>query len=375
MFRRANPHRGQKRSPERIAGIVLGVLVLAAAIFALVFWLEWRKSNQLDRQAFQAYSDGNATAALEAYQEYSKSFILDDDDVKRAKRRIDTLQEVLNASRLQQGGQVDQAVAAYQAFLEGHHYSQSTTDPYYYLAHKALAELQPQWAQQLQEAGDFAAAIEIYGAILAQESIVEGECPYDHEFCQEALTAIEESRVAVVAAVPSAILDWYQAASQDGDYLAFTKRCDSLLKAYPEILDAPDGRAARARVDELLAALPAWFSSHPACPAIDFSAAVARNTQGQWVLITHFRETSGLVSYTLQGTGWIIDAQGEKWREMYGTSDIDRGEVSVPAGGEAEDTYRFSGDVFIDGDAFFTWAGEDEGGNPITLEEQVHLLP
>ena len=44
-------------------------------------------------------------------------------------------------------------------------------------------------------------------------------------------------------------------------------------------------------------------------------------------------------------------------------------------GGKTENTYWFSGDTFIDGFAVFTWEGEDEGGNTITIEERVHLLP
>jgi hypothetical protein len=33
------------------------------------------------------------------------------------------------------------------------------------------------------------------------------------------------------------------------------------------------------------------------------------------------------------------------------------------------------GDAFANGFAYFTWTGEDEYGNPITLEEKVQLLP
>jgi hypothetical protein len=358
----------------KIFGILLGVFLVLGAIFALVFWLDWRRSNQLQNQARHEYYAGNATAALDAYQKYIKCFSLVDDDEKQAKRYIAELEEVLNAARLQQEGQVEEAVNAYQAYLEAHSYYKSSSIPYYFQAHKALASLKPQQAQQVHALGEFAAALEIYRSILTQEPIIDGECRDDNQFCQEALAAIEASRAEALAAVPNVILNWYQSLGADGNYPEFTKSCDSLLKSYSEILHTPDGEAARAAVDKGLEELPNWYASHPAEPVIEYATEVVRDQSDRWAWITYFLENGGLVSYTVKGTGWIIDAQGEKWVSV-GSTDINRGKVTVPAGGKAEDSYWCEGDAFANGFAYFTWTGEDEYGNPITLEEKVHLLP
>jgi tetratricopeptide (TPR) repeat protein len=373
------------RGCMRKIGIALGVLALLVAVLALVFWLNWRRGNQLSRDAWDAYyNKGDPVQALASYQAHLKTWGLDERQVRLTQDKIDELEGYLNAARLQQAGQVDEAVAAYRAFLEDHlawktGYNPLCT-PYYYRASQALATLQPQQAQQHHERGSFGQALDVYESVLALETLVGDQCPQESAFDsairqvrQEAEAAIQESRAAALAAMPVVLLDWAQALAQGESVAVFIKRCERVLQEHPEILRTERGPAARAALDEARAELPAWLEANPAVPALDFPQEVKREGD-TWVLITRFRETGGMVGYTLRASGWILDVEGNKWM-TWGLSEIKRGPVTVPASGEAENTYRFSGDPFVDGYAVFAWEGSDEGGHPIVVEERVHLLP
>jgi hypothetical protein len=363
----------------RISLIVLGGLVVLAAVIALAFWLNWRRGAQLYEQAWDAYLTGNAEQALQAYQQYSKvNFGADEHQTQLVQSSIEELQDYLAAAQLQQEGRVDEATLAYQGFLEDHFSTGGYDNIYYFLAHQTLANLKPQQAQGYLDRGDFAAAMEVYRALLAQEPLVKDECPYEADPsgkpCQQAEAAIQQSKDAALHALPQLILSWSQSLPQGGNYLDFLRRCESLLIQYPEIARLPDGASLKAEVEHVRRELPAWFAQNPASPQLDYPTEVSRDATGQWVLTTRFRELAGMLAYTLHGSGWIIDAQGKKWG-TYGLSEILRGKVTVPAGGEAQDTYRLEGEAFVNGYAVFTWEGEDEGGNPILLEERIHLLP
>lgn len=369
----------------RKLGILLGVLIVLAGVIALAFWLNWRRGNQLSRQASDAYREGNPAEALASYQEYLKVWGLDERLVRYAQDKVDELEGYLNASGLQQNGQVDEAIAAYAAFLDEHYAWRAgitpQRTPYYSLAASALASLKPQQAQQYHESGDFAKATEVYVSMLALGALAGDECSQFssraatmQRLCQEAEAAIKESRATALVAIPTVMLDWAQALKQGGSYLEFVNRCESILEEHPEILRASTGALAQAALDEAHAELPAWLAENPAVPALDFADEVERDYEGVWVLATRFGEIGDKVGYTLSGSGWIIDAQGEKW-QTWGLMEIRRGPVTVPAGGETENSYRLKGDSFVDGYAVFAWEGKDEGGHPITLEERVHLLP
>lgn len=213
----------------RKLGIVLGVLVVLAALLALAFWLLWRRGNQLSRQAWDAYSEGDPVKALASYQEYLKVWGLDEREVQYAQDKVDELEAYLYASRLQQDGQVDEAIAAYTAFLDEHHAWKAgftpRTTPYYFLAGQALVGLKPHQAQQYHERGAFAKAMEVYVSVLALQPLTGDECAevsYQgatvHRLCQEAESAIKGSRETALAAIPTVVLDWAQALKQGGNY-------------------------------------------------------------------------------------------------------------------------------------------------------------
>jgi hypothetical protein len=376
---------GRMRGCLRKLGILLGILVVLAVAIALVFWLNWRRKNQLYSQAWDSYYDCNPADALAAYQEYLQVFGLDEREVRYAQSEIDELEGYLNAYRLQQEGQLDEAISAYATFLDDHNawkdgYTPYVT-PYYFLAGQALVSLKTQQAEQYHKSSDFGKAIEVYAAVLSLKPLVDGDCSqFDNRvatierLCRETEIAMNEKRVAALDAVPAVMLDWSEALDQGENYLEFIKSCEKILEDFPEILHASDIAAVQAAVDKAHADLPGWLQANPAVPRLEFSEEVTRDYKGVWILTTVFREVGGKVGYTLEGSGWIIDEQGEKWG-IWGLSEISRGPVTVPVGGEAENTYRLEGDSFVNGFAVFTWEGMDEGGHQITFEERVHLLP
>jgi tetratricopeptide (TPR) repeat protein len=369
----------------RKLGIALGVLVVLAAVGSLAFWLNWRRGNELSGQARDAYSEGRAAEALASYQGYIHTWGLGEHEVQIARSRMDELEGYLEASSLQQNGQVDESVAAYSAFLDDHSAWKAGftpwATPYYFLAGQALVNLKAQQAEQLSERGDFAKAIEVYESLVALQPLTGDNCTEAslegatmQGLCQEAEAAIQEFRASALAAVPAVLLEWAQALDQGGNVLEFVKRCESILAEHRQLQSGASGAQVLAALDKARAELPAWLEVNPAVAELEYAQEVTRDSEDVWVLTTRLREVGGKVGYTVKGSGWIIDAQGEKW-QTYGLSEIDRGSVTVPAGGETENTYRLRGDPFVDGDAFFHWEGEDEGGHAIDIEEQVHLLP
>lgn len=356
----------------------LGVLVLLVGIAALLFWLKWRHDTQLLAQAREAYYNGEAETALALYQEYVQVFGLEEEEVKSLQRGyIDELQDFLKASELAHNGQVEEAVVAYETFLEDHFHVSPAVNPYFFQARQALSDLNLGQARQRYESGEYEKAIEIYATLLSPDPLVDEDYPlqgYKNEaFYQEAERTQSENRTAALNEVQVVWQDWAQTLGQAGNTLKFVETCEVLIKDHPEILYTPTGVTVQASLEEARRALPAWLEANPAVPELVSPAELSPDSEGYWNLTTCFVETGGKVGYTLSGSGWIVTQEGEK----YGTwgSIINRGEVVVEAGGEAEDTYRFSGEIFIGGEAVFTWDGNDLGGHPITLEERVRLLP
>jgi hypothetical protein len=112
---------------------------------------------------------------------------------------------------------------------------------------------------------------------------------------------------------------------------------------------------------------------------VDYPKEVERGTgrPDGWGWYTIFKETGGRIPYRVTGKGAIYDPAGGRWIS-YGISEISRGPLRVPTGGEQRDYYWCASNGPTDhrlcnGDAVFTWSGEDAGGNPVTVTTKVHL--
>jgi hypothetical protein len=117
----------------------------------------------------------------------------------------------------------------------------------------------------------------------------------------------------------------------------------------------------------------AWLKANPAVPSISFPAELAA-PNGRWEWDTVFKETGGKTGFKVDGTGYILTSKGEKY-VVQGGFNISRGEEKVPPGGSKKENYWVGNGsyVFCDGDAVFTWTGEDAGGHPVKFDEKVHL--
>lgn len=154
------------------------------------------------------------------------------------------------------------------------------------------------------------------------------------------------------------------------DYEGAIEKYQIILRDYLDTPSAAQAEKAMAKTHEELAA---WRAKNPAVPVAEFPKEVSRDSEGRWSWTVVFKETGGKVGYALNGSGWIVDTKGRRSGPWGTTSE--RGSVTVPAGGRVEDSYWCRGDTFADGHAIFTWSGEDASGNPVTIEEKVHLLP
>jgi tetratricopeptide (TPR) repeat protein len=402
-------------------GIFTGVLTLLAGVFALIFWLNWKRERQLTEQARDAYYDGNAVEALANYQQLMDRYSLNEAQTREARDRIEELELYLDAASFQEEGQTDGAVAAYEEYLDEYFNLEWRGNVYGYRAREALAILKSQQAQNLHEQGNFSEVVSVYMSLLGIEMFESDGCmlhatwDLEETACQVAEAAIKQNQLSAKESIPALLVEWTEAVSQQGNYQEFADHCEQLFLENPEMLsnqelknsvaqvyddwavflrqaesykaaievyetilrsysETPTGELAQAALDDTRAELDTWLQENPAVPVAEFSPEMDRDFEDVWVLTTVFKETGGKVGYELSGSGWIIDAEGQRWGR-WGLSRIGRGPVTVPAGGETESVYRLSGDSFIDGYAVFTWEGEDEGGHPITIEEKVHLLP
>ncbi len=117
----------------------------------------------------------------------------------------------------------------------------------------------------------------------------------------------------------------------------------------------------------------AWLKANPAVPSIAFPAELGMPS-GRWEWNTVFKESGGKTGFKVDGTGYILTSKGERYI-VQGGFNITRGEVKVPPGGSEKGNYWVGNNsyVFCDGDAVFTWTGEDAGGHPVKFDEKVHL--
>jgi len=214
-----------------------------------------------------------------------------------------------------------------------------------------LAQVYGEWAAQLRKAAGYEEAIVKYQVILRE---------YPD-------TPTGTLAAAILAEVYS---EWAIQLREAEAFEEAIEKYQTILREYPDTPTAARVEAALAMTREELAA---WREKTPAVPTAEFPKEVERDSDDRWSWATVFEETGGKVGYTLSGEGWIVDAEGDKYGPV-GTK-ITRGSVTVPAGGRAEDSYWCAGDKFVDGYAVFTWSGEDDNGHPITIEEEIHLLP
>lgn len=116
----------------------------------------------------------------------------------------------------------------------------------------------------------------------------------------------------------------------------------------------------------------AWLKANKAIVEIEYPKVRESGYCWQWDIF--FKEKSGKIGFRVSGSGHIIDSTGGYWSNL-GHIGIDRGSVNVKAGSLGRSHYRCGNGshAFCNGCARFIWTGEDAGGHPITLVEEVKL--
>ena len=287
----------------RKLGIILGVLVVAAVVVGVVFWLNWKRGNELSDQAQDAYRDGNPSEALTSYQELLTVFGLSDREESRARDRIDELQDYLKAANLHENAQVDQAIAAYETFMDEHCPEWKSDNLYCTWTLTAIPAVMMDWAHTLEKLDDYQEFED------RCESVLE-----DHPDIFD-----DQQAKATMAQIYS---DWADLLRQDESYSAAIEKYMIVLSKYA---DTPAEELARRTLEETRAEHIIWLEENPAVPMAEFPEEVSRDSEGLWSWTTVFKETGGKVGYTVSGSGWIEDAEGGRYGP-WGTT-LDRGSV------------------------------------------------
>jgi hypothetical protein len=110
-----------------------------------------------------------------------------------------------------------------------------------------------------------------------------------------------------------------------------------------------------------------WQRAHRAQARIDYPRIVTGGSRYAWE--TKFAETSGNAGFTLRAENfYILSPSGSKWSNSWSPS------VEVAPRGTATNSYWCDrSDKWAGGDFYTTWVGEDTWGNPISLQQSVHL--
>jgi len=241
------------RGCMRKLGILLGILTTIVVVVGVAIWAYWYRGEHLSQQAWDEYYEGRPVEALELYrtirQQYPSSIWLFEDIARHARYQAPELEDYLHAVSLQDSGQVDEAIAAYESFLDEHYQGGLTTNLYLSLVREALANLKIEQAQTFQDNGEYAQAIEVYQSLLALETLGGPHCksedPWDEWgiACQQADIATEEGHAQAQAAIPVVFLEWAGMLEQQGSYDEYIEKFQIVLQEYPDIFDKDQAQA------------------------------------------------------------------------------------------------------------------------------------
>jgi len=239
----------------RKLGILLGIVAAILVLVGGAYWAYWYRGKSLCDRARDTYYEGNPVEALalcrtigEQYRSrwgFFGHFALD------ARYKVPELEDYLQAVRLQDGGRVDEAVAAYESFLDEHHDGGNwgwSNNLYLLLVRKAVANLKVEQAQALQSSGEYARAIDVYRSLLKLETLGGERCrsqPGDKwgTACWEADVATEEGHAQARAAVPLVFLEWARVLDQQGNHEEYVQKYQVVLQEHPDMLDVAQAQS------------------------------------------------------------------------------------------------------------------------------------
>ena len=216
----------------------LVVVIFSILAVAVVSVLAYRhRGEQLDRQAARAYHDGRPVESLALYRTVAQqypSFL--GSFARRATGRVCELDDYLHAVELQDGGQIDEAIAAYQSFLD--EYCRHTpTSLYVSFVREAVANLKLEQAQGFRDSGKYTRAFGVYQSVLELEIIGGPYCIAEGEWeaaCWQADATVEESQLQARAAIPPLLLEWAKLLERQGDYEGAFDKYQIVLQEYPD---------------------------------------------------------------------------------------------------------------------------------------------
>ena len=413
----------ERKKPGRPKKVLRTIIIIFSIIIILgaVIGLYWYRGERLVASAQDADYGGRPVEALALYEKIAKQypypFWFIGSFSQWVPYKVEFFKDYMTAYNLKENEQIHEAIAAYESFIQN---KSSGNILYDCLSRKALVDLKLELAQDLHSKMKYEEAIKVYQSFSEIKSLEETGFKVDEPIDEwekavlDVTDSIEEARLKAEDIIPGIYLEWVNSLKNNKAYEEAINKLKLILNEYPAvvkdlkiedkiaeiyrewanklrnneeyveaiekyriILNQYSGAAIVQEIELALAEtqneLEIWKEETEAIPVIEFNSELARNDENKWGIVTKFKETGGIIGYTLKGEGWIVNTKGNKYGP-YG-SIINRGEVVVPPEGEDTSDYWCKGDTFIDGYAVFTWTGEDENGHAIEIEEKIHLLP
>lgn len=231
---------------------LVAVIFIILTVGVVVVLAYRHRGERLDGQAARAYHDGRPIESLALYRTVAQqypSFL--GDFARRAPRRVCELDDYLHAVESHDGGQVDEAIAAYESFLD-EHCGYTPTNLYASFAREAVANLKVQQAQSFKDSGEYTRAFGVYQSVLALETVGGPDCRPEGEWkaaCWRADATVEESQVQARVAIPPLLLEWATSLERQGDYEGAFDKYQTVLQEYP---DTPSAAQAEERASYAL---------------------------------------------------------------------------------------------------------------------------
>ena len=248
---------GCKRKLAKFAVILTAIVMLVA----ITTWAYWYRGERLSDQAWNAYYAGRPVEALSSYRTIRKqypSWLFFEDIVLNSHYKVPELEDYLQAASLQGSGQIDEAIVAYESFLEKHYPNyrnwKFSTNLYLSLAREGLATLKLVQAQTFQDNGEYANAIGVYQSVLELRSqggkycIPQGQWDMWGAACQQADNVIEDSRARAHAAIPEIFTEWDRALAQQGGYEEYIKKYQAILWVHHNLISNVQAQATLDRI-------------------------------------------------------------------------------------------------------------------------------
>ena len=226
---------GRSKKALKTIGIIFGVIIILGTVIGLY----WYRGECIVDSAQDAYYDGKPVEALSLYNKIEKQYphpwwFLGDFS-EWAPYKVRQLRDYLYAYNLKDSKNIEEAIIAYESFLD---YHGGGWILYESLTLRALVELKLELAQDLYSRKDYDGSIKVYKSIMEldiskipdveiTEPLEEWEIIY-----LETKSIVEEAHQEVEVIVPDIYIEWVNELEENKDFKIAIEKCHILLEDF-----------------------------------------------------------------------------------------------------------------------------------------------